>query len=237
MPFAIPKLPRRNYGIELETASGIHATINAHPGFGAKCDCSISGLEYVSPILRGRAGLRRIRDFMVASPGMRVDRACGFHAHFDMNEKMTSEQRFYVAAAYLAVEEQFFAKVSPSRRSNQYCYRWAPRYYSEFLDAAQYRDNFYDMARMQDRYNWLNIRAFVDHGTFENRLHQGTWSFPKVRNWLRLNLRFIKAASRLKMGRNVTAETFKDNAAACLLWAESDAVRLPRSLQLAKVSE
>ncbi len=201
----------------------------AHPGFGQKCDCSINGLEYVSPILRGREGLRKVRTFMAAGEGMRVDRSCGYHLHIDMRDDsgMDSPTRFLVAAAYLAVEDQFFAKVAQSRRDNHYCYRWDTRFLNEFMEAARYRDNFYDTARMQDRYNWLNIRAFVDHGSFENRLHQGTWNFRKVRDWISLNLRFVKAASRIKAGPNHSPATFKDKAAACLTWAESGASRMP----------
>lgn len=234
MPTALPLLPRRSYGIELETQSGNIPSFVEHPGFGQKCDCSISGLEYVSPILRGRAGLRKIRAFMRSGVGMRVNRDCGFHLHIDMRDggepAMDNTTRFYVAAAYCAVEDQWFNKVSRSRRDNHYCYRWEPRFLNDFIEAARFRDSFYDMARMQDRYNWLNIRAFVDHGSFENRLHQGTWNFTKVKNWIALNLRFVKAASRIRMGANGSIAEFKDKAAACLLWAESGNVRMLRTL-------
>ena len=228
MPTAttLPLLPRRSYGVELETSGGRHTAMADHPGFGQKCDCSISGLEYVSPILRGRAGLRKIRAFM-RGQRLPVNRECGFHLHIDMRDDsdMDNPTRFLVAAAYLAVEDQWFAKVSQSRRSNHYCYRWESRFLHDFMEAARYRDSFYDMARMQDRYNWMNIRAFVDHGSFENRLHQGTWNFTKVKNWIALNLRFVKAASRIRVNGSISE--FKDKAAACLMWAESGATRVP----------
>ena len=230
MPTALPLLPRRNYGIELETSGGTHTTIAEHTGFGAKCDCSISGLEYVSPVLRGRAGLRKIRAFM-RGQRLPVNRSCGFHLHMEMRDDhdMTTSQRYNVLAAYIAMQDQWFAKVSPSRRDNHYCYRWDTHYLNDCLEGGRYRDNFYDFARMQDRYNWMNVRAFVDHGTFENRLHQGTWNFSKVKGWIALNLRFVKAASRISLG-NGSVSDFKDKAAACLLWAESGNVRMLRSL-------
>jgi len=223
----LPRLPRRDFGVELETQSGTHPTLTTHEGFIAKSDCSISGLEFVSPVLRGRRGLRRLRRFMRDGRGvMQINRHCGFHAHFDMRSvDLNDQQRFAVAAAYMATETQWFAKVTRSRQDNNYCHHWDERYLMEYLEGAMYRDNFYDRARLQDRYHWLNVRAFVDHGSFENRLHQGTWNFTKVKNWIVLNLRFIRAASKLRCTRpasnQMSVEEFKEKAALCLQWAES----------------
>lgn len=223
----LPRLPRRYFGVELETSRGEVPSLleNRHPGFERKNDCSISGWEFTSPKLIGREGLRKLRTFMQAGEGMAVNRECGFHAHFDMRGSgLTSKQLYTVWGGYLATEDNWFRMVAPSRQSNEYCHRWDERNLTEVMQSAMFRDDF--VVRGFDRYNWLNVSAFNSHGTFENRLHQGTWNFRKVRDWIALNLRFIKALSRINITADLGQSLFIEKAQAALVWAGTSTQRV-----------
>lgn len=187
-------LPRLTYGIELEThCGGIRGPLG---DFKRKRDGSIEGWEYVSPILRGRAGLRRVKNFMRRGRGIVVNRSCGYHLHIGM-DTLNDKQRYRVYAAYLGATARWKAKVTPSRQNNT------------FANNVDINDRLVQVAaslRMGreyvtfvdyfNRYEWVNPSAIYRHGTIENRLHQGTWNFRKVARWVGLNLHFVRLASQ-----------------------------------------
>jgi len=239
--FNIPRVPKRFFGIELETDSGQVPTLSNHRGFGQHRDVTVLGWEFTSPKLKGSVGLRRLRDFMADGTGIRVSRRCGFHAHFETRVSnhndpsyLTDPQLYAVIAAYIATQDRWFSLVASSRQRNNWCHTWPARFMGEFVDAGMAGRSFREGINF-DRYHWLNISAYLEHGTFENRLHQGTWNFGKVRNWIRLNLRFIKAASRIQMGRTRRLSTFRERADMCMdyaLAAPGSGARLPRALRV-----
>lgn len=201
-------LPTRGYGIELETQRGDVRRLGT---FGKHHDGSIDGWEFVSPILRGRSGLRTIRQFIERGEGIRVDRQCGYHVHIGM-EALDNRKLFKVFMAYLATQDQWFLRVTRSRHSNSYCMRHDNSMFADALSGCRRGVNFMDFCYDQDRYNWLNIAAYEEHGTFENRLHHGTWNWRKVNRWIVLNLHFVRLATRMRVAPNTTYESFRREA-------------------------
>lgn len=202
-------LPRRSFGIELETASG---HVRNYEPFSQERDGSISGYEYASPILRGRAGLRVLRGFMRRSVDIRVDRRCGYHLHIDMRD-LPDHQIYTIGAAYLATERKWFERVSPSRQNNSYAMRFCNngRIFMDLVRADRNNTPFTSFCYTYDRYQWINFQAYNVHGTIENRLHHGTFNFRKVAKWAVLNLHFV----RLVRGEDLLSKNFVDLPAIC----------------------
>ena len=178
----------RCFGVELETADcPNHIRLRGHTCFGAKEDGSISGLEFISPILQGDKGLAEIRKFcrLAHQNHFEVDDECGFHVHIDLRES-TSLQRRHLAYAYRLTIELWQKLVDPDRLRNCFCR--PPDYEAEtVLNAASF-DTF---ARHLTRYEFINWRAWGSHKTVEIRGYQGTLRGPEICNWIVAHLRFV----------------------------------------------
>jgi hypothetical protein len=64
------------------------------------------------------------------------------------------------------------------------------------MESAQNdRDSFTRLFRYlrNDRYDLINMGAYHDHNTFENRMLEGTVDADTICNWIILNCRFIDA--------------------------------------------
>lgn len=181
----------RQFGVELETsACPDYSELEGDTVFGAKDDGSISGKEFVSPILSSDAGLDAIRDFCRRANymGFKVDGSCGFHAHFDVRDLSVAQLKA-VAYAYHKTYAAWAAFVPPSRRENHYCA--AAGWGKADLAVIHDQDAWRAFAGSQDRYVWINLRAFAEHGSFEVRLHTATLDGEKVCNWIKAHTRFI----------------------------------------------
>ena len=208
-------LPSRGYGVELETDRG---TVPRLGVFESKRDGSINGLEFVSPILRGRAGLRTLRGFMQRGVDIRVDRSCGLHVHIGM-ERLHDHQLYSVFAAYVATQPQWHCLVNSRRHHNTYCGPYDGRTVLDIMTAYRRQETFRVYANMCDRYHWLNVAALNAPGTVENRLHQGTWNYAKVSTWIILNLCFVEEAKRMRIRRSDTPESITRKAAEIMVRA------------------
>lgn len=189
----------------------------------------LAGGELVSPILEGEEGIRRAVVAARAAYGeglARVDRRCGFHAHFDVSD-FTLHQFKNLAKLWLKYEDVMEALVSPSRRGDSYYCRSnlsAFRLISDVdVSIADEKARRIDADRKAiargfarinacrtleeiaglfgTRYRKLNFDAFFRHRTVEFRLHQGTLNAEKVEMWLRLLNFFLVSA---KSARNIT---------------------------------
>jgi hypothetical protein len=151
-------------------------------------------MEFTSTVLYGDAGLDAIDNFCCRAGelGFSVDSDCGFHAHFDVSD-LTPEQLRIVAYAYYRTQAVWQGFVSSHRRGNNYC---APIQWdiAELLGCENHED-FRRFAGYQDRYQWLNIRAYLKHCTFEVRIHSATLNSEKVTNWVKAHARFIDRVS------------------------------------------
>jgi hypothetical protein len=182
----------RTYGVELEThrCPG-YTEFTADTYFDAKDDGSICGKEFVSKVLSGDKGLEAVSAFCrhAERNDFEINRDCGFHIHIGVGD-LTDLQRKTVCEAYKAFEALWQSFVPDIRRNNNYCK--AIRWQSGDVPCS----GFYSFAGTQDRYQWFNVSAFTEHGTFEIRLHTPTLSATKVNNWTRAHLAFVEFMSK-----------------------------------------
>ena len=210
----------RYFGLELETDCG---RVSENFAFDGKDDGSIDGTEFVSHKLRGDAGLNEVKEFMRTGDGIEVSSSCGFHLHADMSG-MSDRELYVVFAAFAATEDKWRSRVKDSRNGNSYCRRLEGDLFYSILEAEANGDDFSDWCDNRDRYYWMNTSAYTKHSTFENRLHEGTWTYCEVERWVKLNLRFIEAARTLRFWAGETIESFKARANECFAFAESTAL-------------
>lgn len=194
----------RYFGVELETDCG---RCSHQFAFDGKEDGTIDGTEFVSHKLRGDAGLAEVRDFMASGDDIEISSSCGLHLHMDV-EGLSDEQLYAIFAAYAATEGYWFGQVSSERDGNCYCMGLPDSTVEEVF--AAYRDgrSFYSFCDYRDRFFWMNCRAYIKHGSFENRLHHGTWDYKKVERWVILNLRFVEAVKDIPLDDTMTFKTF-----------------------------
>jgi Putative amidoligase enzyme len=192
---------RRKYGVELETSSsdGWSGWIENTP-YGAKEDGSVSGKEFVSPILKGDDGLAATRNLCKYAKrnGCTVNRSCGYHLHIDLSNE-SDEELQAIALAYAYTSDFWFGCVDSGRRSNSYCH-----------PNVQNGRVYWDVATIKDcggkpdvstRYVWLNWCAYDAHSTVEVRNHQGTLDGEEVCNWIKAHLRFVDYVKGLTVGQ------------------------------------
>jgi len=187
----------RRFGIELETerCNG-YRKLRGKIVYGAKYDGSISGMEFVSPILQGDKGLWATRGFCTRAKhrGFRVDDDCGFHLHFDVTGNTSLQQR-HIAAAY-AYTYNFWTSLVQEYRSVD-C-RWCKELSWHGDEMQNIHHNFSRFCQQQTRYTWFNVNALTQHGTFEVRLHEGTLDSRRICNWVKAHLRFADFVQDMK---------------------------------------
>jgi hypothetical protein len=186
----------RRFGIELETSEcPSHTRLRGKTAYGSKFDCSVSGMEFVSPILQGDRGLWTTRGFCTRAKhkGFKVDSDCGFHLHLDVSNN-TDLQRRHIACAY-AHTQAFWHKLVNQYRAHDCDYCHSLDWGGPDMVTAY---NFQRFCRNQPRYSWFNVYAFDQHGTFEIRLHEGTLDSKRICNWTKAHLRFADFVQDLK---------------------------------------
>lgn len=174
--------------------------------------------ELVSPILKGEAGVQRMRDVVTAfenGADMRVNRSCGFHAHFDVSD-LTLPQFKRFAKMWVKYEDVFDCFVSKSRRegaayggmimtgSNLRNFRHYGEQPSAENDAKAAERAFAAIDACttieqvcnlwSSRYVKMNFQAYFRAQTVECRMHQGTLNAEKIEAWIRLINWLIESA-------------------------------------------
>lgn len=178
----------RPFGIELETSRcPDYRLLHDNTIFGAKQDGSISGMEFISPILYGDAGLTAIIDFCTKAKAMKftVNSDCGYHLHIDMRGTLPDQRRSTAYAYYLTypVWQTFVNQY----RAYDCSYCRSPDYTAtELLRCA----NFDRWAESQSRYQFINLQAYACHNTFEIRGYEGTLNANEICNWIKAHLKF-----------------------------------------------
>lgn len=177
----------RTFGVELETdVCDDYADLDGETHFTAKDDGSIDGKEFVSRVLSGDAGLEAIEHFCHHANrlGFDVDDSCGFHVHFGVDD-LDDDSMYAVMLAYRYCEDAWYAMVDGDRAENTYCgpLGWQPSHRGSWEDILDSET---------DRYKWLNVRAYYEHGTIEVRLHGGTLDAGIITKWVCGHLRFIQ---------------------------------------------
>ena len=186
---------RRRFGIELETsACPNYRSLKDQTLFGAKFDCSVQGMEFVSPILFGDAGLKEVEDICAhaARLDFKVDGDCGYHLHVDMSET-TLTQRRRVAYAYLLTYPLWISFVN-SFRAHDCTYCTAPRTGADMVRTCEDLD--YELAGTS-RYAFINLSAYDKHRTFEIRGYEGTLDYDEIATWIQAHLQFVDYVAEL----------------------------------------
>ncbi len=186
----------RCFGVELETSDcRNHIALRNKTCFGVKEDGSIGGLEFYSPILSGDQGLSEIQKFCNLAKDFDVDDDCGFHLHIDMRGTTITERK-RIAYAYSLTFNLWQHLVREDRWGNTYCEKpdYTPQ---ELRDAHQ----FTRFERCQSRYQFVNLRAFHDHSTYELRGYQGTLDYQEICNWIKAHLRFVEICKDIPLAK------------------------------------
>lgn len=163
------------------------------------------GVEVVSPILLGEAGLdaAEVAFTTLTRLGATITNQCGFHVHvgvgpdsFRPSPPMSFFKRLFKLYAHF--EPQIDEFMPPSRRgsSNTYCRtltRVSPAEVdrTDSIDALMHR---LSLQLDQQRYHKLNLRSYARHSTVEFRQHGGTLEMRKARPWIMFCLRMVSLA-------------------------------------------
>jgi hypothetical protein len=141
------------------------------------------GLEYVSPLLQGDAGLDCIKK-LYNDIKPKVNDYCGLHVHIDVRD-LTDNQRLMLIKAFKSSKKLFYDKVDSSRHTNTYCRRDIPDVCSD--------DTYTTYMRRvtNDRYCWVNLCSIRKHGSIEIRLHHATDNPQVVIDWVIFLMQFV----------------------------------------------
>lgn len=165
-----------------------------------KNDCSIScinanqgfshGIEAVSPVLKGKAGLRAVKIVAdVLNEYSKVNRSCGLHVHHGVN----LDEMKNICDAWFKVEPTIMSCLPQSRQNNQYCRTWKKKlgvHASSGMTA-------YNRNRLShDRYVTLNLASFTMRSTVEFRCAAATTEASKATNWILVTQGIVDAAQR-----------------------------------------
>jgi hypothetical protein len=187
----------RCFGVEIETsACANYCQLRDKTCFGAKFDGSISGMEFISPILRGDDGIKEVKKFLryANKQNFQINSDCGLHVHIDARD-LSPLQRRKVAYAFAKTQPVWQSFVSQFRaHESSYCH---PLNYGAD-EIRNCHGSFIRFANSQARYNWFNITSLSHHGTFEVRLHHGSVNSQEICNWITAVLRFTEAVKDMK---------------------------------------
>jgi hypothetical protein len=180
------------------------------------CHNRREGVEVVSPILRGEAGIQEARRVaaVMAAFGCTISVRCGFHVHVGAGDLDLNQLR-NVATSFVQAESAFDAIVTPSRRRdlNQYILSNRTAFGGSYdngsvnnaIDAfarATTRDQLIGIVSAANgygtRYRKLNMTAMSRYGTVEFRQHSGTVDADKVENWVRVCVAFVERSKTSK---------------------------------------
>jgi len=103
-----------------------------------------------------------------------VNKSCGLHVHFDRrhSDYYKTVDIANVLAGYVPALK---CMLPESRRNNSYC---------------KYSHN------KNDRYSFINSKAYTRHGTLEIRGHSGTIEYTKIKNWIEIMQALINVAEQ-----------------------------------------
>ena len=176
------------------------------------------GLEIVSPILSGAAGLAQLKAVcsILVAPAFTVDKECGLHVHHGI-EDLTGQQIGLSFALYSSYQTTINYMVSPSRRQHFGYTKQLP------FEAVSPDDKFknntpreatnkirrnlgcYDPAsragrcRCGARYHTMNPLSILTQNTIEFRQHHGTTEYAKISNWVLFTQAIIESAKEMKV--------------------------------------
>ena len=234
-PAAVPA-DEITFGVELETicrrtpsngVGGYHRgravseiVARGVRGWKAERDSSLSmgGVEFVSPILKGAAGLDSVRTACTAIKedlGGKVDASCGVHVHIGLpTNDIKVLQRLIRLVAHF--EEALYASTGNAHRENSGWCRsikndrnrntnWkTKKQYSDLRDHCDHTHH--------QRYHTLNLTPLLrgERPAVEFRCFTGSLNPSKVAAWVQICISLVQAALTEKRARSWDAKTDGD---------------------------
>ncbi len=184
---------KRTFGIEIETSNckGFSSLKNKII-WACTDDFSIAGKEFITPTLYGDEGLQEIRSFCKKANDLewKSDTNCGLHLHMGIGD-LSPEELKRLAFAYLHTYKLWRQFISARRANNSMC--GPPGYpFSEITKIdIQDSEEWEYFAAERDRFDAINWRAYLTHGTIELRLLNGTLDAELICNWIKTHTRFV----------------------------------------------
>lgn len=157
-----------------------------------------SPMELVSPILRGDAGMAKLRTAceVLTRIGCKVNKTCGLHVHIGARDMSIIAMR-RLAILYSDFEGVLDSVMPASRRENANMYLQSLRRINKAtVGTASDVRAIAAQINNGSRYAKLNFTAHWKHGTVEFRHHAGTVSADKACNWVMACLRMVRAAEQ-----------------------------------------
>jgi hypothetical protein len=148
-------------------------------------------VELTTPKLCSAEGLKKIKTILDIwnEIGSMINNSCGFHVHvnaYDFNERDIAR----LILVWMRIEPVIYFLVSPSRRNN---------YYAKMLRSelsSTIARLILGFVTSDDRYYAINRVAYHKYKTIEFRIHQGTTSFEKVKNWTIFCLKLMEKVKK-----------------------------------------
>lgn len=171
-------------------------------------DATVTGGEFVSPILTGEAGLNAMRDAVraIKGNGGAAGRSQGLHVHHDIRDHDAADMRRLVRnlrfaeRAMLAYVPRYRYDGSGSCRANVVpSHQWA-QYEQSVADGHLLPANRGQRRGVWNRYVSTNFNPTLAYGTVELRALGNTLNPVKVRTWIRVGqalIAFGKAGGEL----------------------------------------
>lgn len=172
---------------------------------------SESGIEFQTPLLKGRAGETYLMDTLktIKDNNGYVNVSCGLHIHIDgrdiHNQNLRKRGVIYAAllAFYVSFEDVITSFLPYSRRSGRYCRPVKEIFHleeimgcgtSDSVEALWYRttdreviDNIKLDTKHRSRYCGVNMHALFAMKHLEIRYHSGTLNLRKILEWAELH--------------------------------------------------
>jgi hypothetical protein len=158
---------------------------------GQGCHEGGSGLEAVSPPMKGTDGLNQARLALQALrvAGAQIDRSCGLHVHLEVADIRLDGIKWFCRSWY-SNQELIHALVPRSRRmqTSGFCRRLGSTHIRQI-------ENDFDgrYGAPLGRYWEVNVHSFPKYGTLEIRLHSGTLNFSKTEAWIKMLMGMMDA--------------------------------------------
>jgi hypothetical protein len=148
-------------------------------------------IELTTPKLCSAEGFKKVKKVLDIwnEIGSTINNSCGFHVHvnaYSFNERDIAR----LILTWMRIEPVIYFLVSPSRRNN---------YYAKMLRkelSSTIARLILGFVTSDDRYYAINRVAYHKYKTIEFRIHQGTTSFEKVKNWTIFCLKLMEKVKK-----------------------------------------
>lgn len=179
------EVQNERYNHQLRTHWKITTDSSINPSRG-------TGMEIVSPILKGADGLDQLKRVCEALRewGGLINKSCGLHIHFDAAHlQLQAWKNLY--KNYILGEGTIDSMMPNSRRANNntYCKSLLARLGTKSnafreIDRAINVEGISKAIANRSRYHKINAESFFRHKTVEFRQHSGTINYDKISNWI-----------------------------------------------------